>query len=224
MKKHWNRNILMGDPVRFINSMIPKTYEKCLEQVQRTGMLNFISPAFRTIELCQIAIKKDPLQLQYCQQYRKDLLPEAAKVYGLPIEGQTEQSCIEAVKKEGDALVLVEQQTPAICLEAVKRIGTSLRFVEPDLKTYELCLEAVDRLAWALEYVPKNLRTYEMYLHAVNSYGKALKMVPNRMITLELCLIAVKNQGTALDYVPNKFKTYEVCFEAVKENGCAGCE
>jgi len=62
-----------------------------------------------------------------------------------------ETYCLEAVKRNGDALSYVKEQTEAVCLEAVKQDGDALRYVKE--QTEAVCLEAVKRNGDALRYV-----------------------------------------------------------------------
>jgi len=41
-----------------------------------------------------------------------------------------EKFCLEAVKKNGDALRYVKEQSEAVCLEAVKNDGEALQYVK----------------------------------------------------------------------------------------------
>jgi alanine racemase len=46
------------------------------------------------------------------------------------VKDQSEAVCLEAVKKNGDALMYVKDQSEAVCLEAVKNDGYALRYVK----------------------------------------------------------------------------------------------
>ena len=50
-----------------------------------------------------------------------------------------EKSCLEAVKRNGDALQYVKEQSEAVCLEAVKQDGYALLYV--NIKTFGLRIE-----------------------------------------------------------------------------------
>ena len=43
------------------------------------------------------------------------------------------KEAIEAVKRNGDALMYVKDQTQEVCIEAVKRNGYALRYVQEEL-------------------------------------------------------------------------------------------
>ena len=67
--------------------------------------------------------------------------------YGDPDE------CLEAVKRDENALQFVKEQTEEICIEAVKQDGMALQFVKD--QTEDICLEAVKQNADALKYVKR---------------------------------------------------------------------
>jgi hypothetical protein len=46
------------------------------------------------------------------------------------MQEQTEQICLEAVRRNGNALQFVKNQTEQICLEAVEREGKTLQYVK----------------------------------------------------------------------------------------------
>ena len=82
---------------------------------------------------------------QYKREY--DLLEEKCNLKG--------REALEAVKKNGYALMYVNEQTPEICLEAVKEDGYALQFVNE--QTPDICLEAVKQEGDALQFVKENM-------------------------------------------------------------------
>ena len=64
-------------------------------------------------------------------------------------------AALEAVKKDGLALRLVNNQTEEICLAAVKQNGLALRYVKN--QTEEICLAAVIQDGEALRYVNESI-------------------------------------------------------------------
>ncbi|MBQ3423162.1 MAG: DUF4116 domain-containing protein, partial [Romboutsia sp.] len=67
------------------------------------------------------------------------------------VKEQTEELCLEAVRRNGLLLEYVREQTPKICLVAVKQNGYALKYVKE--QTEELCLAAVKKNPEALQYV-----------------------------------------------------------------------
>ena len=55
----------------------------------------------------------------------------------------SEVKCLEAVKRNGDALRYVKEQTEAVCLEAVKEDGYALQYV--DIRIFEVDIEIIGR-------------------------------------------------------------------------------
>lgn len=102
---------------------------------------------------------------------------------------------LQLVKSGELSLQYVENQTEEMCLEAVRRDGEALEYVKN--QTEEICWEAILSVGGALEYV-KN-QTEEMCLEAVLSNGFNLICVKNQ--TEEICRAAVWMSGLALEYV-----------------------
>ena len=49
------------------------------------------------------------------------------------VQNQTQEICLEAVRKDGDVLEFVKKQTPAICLAAAKQNWKAFRFVKQEI-------------------------------------------------------------------------------------------
>ena len=165
------------------------TYEHCLQEVTRDGMmLRFVPEASKTPEICLAAVTQNGRALR--------LVPDTLK---------TPEMCLAAVTQNGWALhnVLEALRTPEICLAAVTQNGYALQYVPEALRTPELCLAAVTRYGSALHYVPEALRTPELCLAAV---GYTLQFVPEALRTPELCLAAVTSYGRARRFVPEALK------------------
>ena len=90
-------------------------------------------------EYCLVAVRENPLNLEYVKE-------------------QTPEICLEAVKRDGYAIKFVKNQTPEICLEAVKQYGLAFEFVKEQtpliihyLKKYHILLytsfKKVNRIA-----------------------------------------------------------------------------
>ncbi len=84
-------------------------------------------------EYCLMAVRKNPLYLEYVKEQTHEMCLQAVKQFGLALEYVKEQTvdiCLEAVKQDGHALEWVKNQTPEICLETVKQNGFALRWVK----------------------------------------------------------------------------------------------
>lgn len=144
--------------------------------------------------------------LKYLEMVQKDGLA----LKSIPLEYQTEELCMEAVKQNEVALAFIENQTPEMCLESVKKNGFTLKFVKN--QTEEICMAAIKNTLDALRFV-KN-QTKELCLNIVKQNGLALDNIKDQ--TPEICLEAVKQNGWALDFVKNQ--TEEICLAAVKQD------
>lgn len=67
----------------------------------------------------------------------------------------TGAEALDAVKREGWALLYVKEQTEVICLAAVKKNGCALLYVKE--QTEAICLAAVKQDGWALQFVDKSV-------------------------------------------------------------------
>jgi len=122
--------------------------------------------------------------------------------------------CLQAVRRNGNALQYAKHQTEEICLAAVQHNGHALQYVKN--QTEAICLAAVRNSGFALQYV-KN-QTEAICLAAVQCNVEALKYVKEQ--TPAICLAAVRQNGvSALEFV--KEQTPEICLAAVRQNGCA---
>ena len=108
----------------------------------------------------------------------------------------------------------VEYQTYEMCLEAIKGIGELLEYVGN--KTPELCEIAVEDYALSLEFVPEKYKTKELCRLAVEYDSFALVFVSEK--TQELCDLAVFGDPYSLEIVPEEFQTEELCYKAIAED------
>jgi hypothetical protein len=150
------------------------------------------------------------------------------------IKNQTEQVCIEAIRKWGD-IHFVKNPTESMYIELVKRNPINIMYVKK--QTLNICMETVKKCGiyiFCCNYV-----TEEMYITAYinyfkkeggwgrlrdhfpecgylfNDYGLVLKNVKNQ--TEDICIHCVQQNGLALKHV--RIQTERICIEAVKQNG-----
>ena len=107
-------------------------------------------------EYCLMAVRENPLNLEFVENQTPEICLEAVKQYGLAlkwVKEQTPEICLAAVKQDGYNngynLKWVKEQTPEICLVAVKETGFALKFVKEQtpliihyLKKYHILLYA----------------------------------------------------------------------------------
>lgn len=158
-------------------------------------------------------IKHNPKLLKYIKHQTEEICIEAIRknwrVFPY-IKNKTDNVCLEAVKQNGAIIEYIENKTDEICYIAIKEFGYALKYATK--QTNELCLMAVKQNGYALEHVMN--QTEEICLAAVKKDGCALQCVKKQ--TEKICLAAVRNDGYALQYV--KQQTKEICLEAVKQN------
>ncbi|HBF3306920.1 TPA: DUF4116 domain-containing protein [Clostridioides difficile] len=118
--------------------------------------------------------------------------PWKIKEYALYyVEEQSDEICMEEVRRNGLVLFYVKKQTEEICIEAVKENGYALKYVEK--QTPKICIEAVKENGCALKYVKWN-----------ELEGKLLKDQ-----TEEICIEALKQNKLAIIYIKDKNKYLE---------------
>ena len=100
-----------------------------------------------------MAVRENPLNLEF-------------------VKNQTPKICLEAVKQYGLALQYVKEQTYEICLAAVKQNGLALKFVKE--QTHEICLEAIKEDGNALQYVKEQT---PLIIHYLKKYHRSLYSV-----------------------------------------------
>ena len=79
-------------------------------------------------EICLMAVRKNPLNLEYVKEQTPEICLDAVKQYGLALQyvkEQTFEMCLEAVKQNGNALKYVINQTPLI-IHYLKKYHISL--------------------------------------------------------------------------------------------------
>ena len=167
------------------------TEEFCRTSVEKNGYLRIVPQWLRSFEICEIAVRKSGITLEY-----------------VPVDLRTEELCRIAVAQNGRALRYVPEmlRTDEICSIAVAQYGLALESVPETLRTEELCKVAVTQIGRALEHVPEKLRTEELCRIAASQNGGALEHVPENLRTEEMCRIAVAQNGWALEHVPEAMR------------------
>lgn len=109
------------------------------------------------------------------------------------VTNQTEEMCLNAVKKNGMALQYVKTQNHQICEAAVSENANALQYVKT--QTNDLCLLAVKQNGLTLRYVSN--QSNEICNEAINQNRFALKFVKSqkdaKQVQITEC-IAFKNQ------------------------------
>ena len=128
-----------------------------------------------------IRLIPEPLEEHYILAIKNDPRRDKIFKYNIPPEKQTENICIEAMKKSGLALCRVVKQTEEICLTAVQQNGLALKYVKNPTK--RICLEAVKQNPHALKHI-KNIDK-ELYLEALKASISSLSYLIDNYDELE---------------------------------------
>jgi hypothetical protein len=134
----------------------------------------------------------------------EDICMDAVKRGGLALRyvtNQTEAICIKAVKQNGYALLYVKNQTEAICMESVKQKGHALEYVHD--QTDAICLEAL-----------KSSRVSDWYYSFENVYN--IIKYPSPQLVIQLLKIYPSHIDTIMtEYATHQIKTYKTCTDAI---------
>lgn len=180
------------------------------------NLLQHVSPANRTAELCLAAVTQNGFALRYVIDQTPEICLAAVTRSGMAlihVIDQTPEICLAAVANKGSALYHVKTKTPELCMTAVKQDGVSIRQI-PN-QTPELCMAALESSPWALKYIRDISEDYCLF--AVSLYGRVLDIVPEKYQTGRVCLAAIKNYGMSIRSV--KVPTSEMELAAVTQNG-----
>lgn len=184
---------------------VEKTPERCLAAVKQNGrVLKLIPKDLHSIALCLEAIKQNASAIEFVS---KDIL--------------TYDFFVKAVRSNGAVIahstyIPVECQTKELFLEAIKQNGKALKYVPDKYKSENTCWTAIMQDGLALEFVPINIMSKELFFSAVRQNGLALKFVPSLRKSKELCTTAVKNKALALEFVPDRYKKLDLCNTAIQ--------
>ena len=198
-------------------------------------ILKVVAKRYLTYEICDIAVRKNGLNLMY--------VPEQYRDFAM---------CLAAVQNNGGALrevpkqILLGEKGYEICLTAVRNnfTGEALSFV-PDCYLHEkegkvLCENAVYMNGYALKYVPDYLMTKELVRVAVeaplpereliwpggscstqSAYHRncpVLSLVPEKYMSEELVALSARLYPESLRYAPVEFVSRALCFDVIERN------
>lgn len=160
-------------------------------------ILKVIAKKHLSREVCEIAVRKNGLNLKYAPEQYRDV-----------------SMCMSAAQSDGGALrdvpiqILLGDKGYEICLAAVCNDfeGRALSFV-PNcyLRGKEgkaLCEAAVRKNGYALKYVPKRLITKELIALSARLHPESLRYAPSEFVSRDLCLELVERNPMSLRYVP----------------------
>lgn len=127
-----------SEAIKFIKDPVIQQQAVALMMVKRPDDACYLNAVYSALQ--KLREKGEPTfttkqqedldRIEYNAQYLED------------VDGQTEEFCIAAVKRNYRALCYVNHQTSEICMAAVLQDGAALQFVEDKFKTPELCIIA----------------------------------------------------------------------------------
>ena len=115
-----------------------------IKELKKDGMLlKKIPKKEQTVDICKIAIRQNPLALQFVSRKCLD-----------------SKMCLAAVKKDGQAFRYVPSQfvTRRMCELAVEANPEFLNDVPEDFRTLKICISAVKKDVNALSYISREKR------------------------------------------------------------------
>lgn len=137
------------------------------------------------------------------KKIKKD--PNAIKL----VENPTEEMQLEAVKRNGYTIRHIKNPTEKAKIAAVRQNINSLQYIKDPSE--EVKLEAVKQNGWAIKFIENP--SEEIAIEATkNGHPWAIEYIKNPSEALQLQ--AVKQNGTAIEYIENP--TEKVQLEAIK--------
>ncbi len=169
----------------------------------------------QTKELCEIALRKDGLALQFIfenpEQYY-DIAIEKTPLAIQFVKNQTSRLCRKAVRKNGLAIQYVKDKELSVCLLAIRQNPLSLKFIENQSEELvKEILENVNNWLFTNEQICQivdgiNNQTLEICKFFIGICPEALKYM--RYQNEELCILAIKEYYQKLD-IKKCFKNYD---------------
>lgn len=171
-----------------------------IKELKKDGMLlKKIPKKEQTVDICKIAIRQNPLALQFVSRKCLD-----------------SKMCLAAVKKDGRAFRYVPSQfvTRRMCELAVEANPEFLNDVPEDFRTLKICISAVKKDVNALSYISREKR-YELFddnteidliEKIVANNTKWLAYMPNRPDVKALCINCMEEDFSIAQHMPEQIK------------------
>lgn len=186
--------------------MKPQVWERNLRFVDITKklkkdglLLREILQEEQTVEMCEMAIKQNPLAIQFASRKCLDT-----------------RLCLLAVKKDAHAFRFIPDEfiMQKMCRLAVEAVPELLNSVPEDFRTSEICMMAIKKDVSTLSYVLQEKR-YELFddktefnlLKKVVDYNSGwLQYMPNRSDVRQLCIECMEKDFSITQYMPEQIK------------------
>lgn len=184
------------------------------KELKKDGMLlKKIPKKEQTIDICKMAIRQNPLALQFVSRKCLD-----------------SKMCLAAVKKDGQAFRYVPSQfiTRKMCELAVEADPELLNNVPENFRTLRICINAIKKDVSTLSYVSREKR-YELFDNnteidlikkVVEHNSKWLMYMPNRPDVRAFCISCMEEDFSVAQYMPEQIKIADdiLNYQKRKEN------
>ena len=210
-----------------------QTFEVCKTAIEHDGQF-LMYVINQTEELCLIAVQSNrTCSLQYVKNQTYAICLKAIQTSGWSLKWVDKKIldynlCLTAVKKNHNALQYVPPQFQTSEIIGLTVLGDEnrtqgrlLKFIDPELRTYDLCLKAVSRDGYAIEFVPEEFYTEEMLLAATTDNCNALSCIDKKFQTPVVCLNAIKSEAhyfvrekpnnSSLSTIPEIYQSVKIC-------------
>jgi hypothetical protein len=207
-------------------------------------MLEYVDPDKRTMEICEIAFKKNRRAIKFIpakfqtESMMIDAMNDSTSLLEF-LHNPTEEVYLAALRKNPASFSSIKNPTEDMCIIIVSKCGLNIKDVPADLQTPTVCLIAITDTPHALEHIKNQtedlcvqavsenanvlkfckIRTPPVLKAAVKKDGYVIKDLRPDEITLELADLAVNSWGYCLQHVPKHIQTRELCMKAVKKSG-----
>lgn len=167
------------------------------------------------------AIRSNPSALLNYKVRTPEMYSEALSRNGLllehvPVNDQTVELCLIAIRNDFKALQFSTIRTPAILTAAIRQYWHALQYFSEQEQTPDIIAMVLPRYPGALQYTkaPTKQICRETMLE-----GGLLCHVPLKYRDVDMCTIAVENNGENLKYVPKKILTPRMEYLSVAKWG-----
>lgn len=185
-------------------------------------ILKLVAKKYLTREICEIAVRKNGLNLEYVPENLRD-----------------EDMSFAAVSNNGDALhsvpdsILCGEKGYELCCVAVRNSakGNAVEYVPRDLMKAEkgksICNAAVRANGYAIKWVPRKFLSKELVQSALEApvperqnlwYESILSLIPEKYISKEVVATSVRRWPKSIEDAPIECITPELCIELVEND------
>jgi len=154
-----------------------------------------IPKKYLTIDICIIALNKHFENIKYIDTYF-----QTQEMFDI-IKNNITSSYFKYVSPNF--------QTMELCSKIINDDPTIIKYIRHDLLTNNLILYAINNSFDAFKYIDNNLKTYEMCKIMAEKYGNIL-FIPSKYLTNEIYILALKTDINNIIKIPFDLQTYEM--------------